>query len=133
MTAVNLNDTPLYEYEWAELPYTTALERHAQLKLTAADLDAADLRREAREQHTAALVIASVAARTAPRRAWPLRTWRRIARAVSVAWLQWQIDCDERWLKDAARDDVHGTLNLQMVRRELEELRVELAVVEAQS
>ena len=129
MSAVNLNDAPLYLHEWAELDHITALERHAALKLTRADLDAADSRRAAAQRDVTALVAASIAARLtpSPRRA----PWHRIARAVRVVWLKWEISSTEQWMRYAERDGVMDSLSLRYMQRQLEVMRVRLAIARA--
>lgn len=119
MRALNLNDAPLHLHEWAELDHIAALERHhaaqrAGNKLTAADLDAADARR----------AIARRVQPSAPRRS----LLGRIKRTARIAWLHWTISSNEEWLAHARRDGVLTSDNLRMVRRELEALRVDLAV-----
>lgn len=54
------------------------------------------------------------------------RVWRWLAHQAHIAWLHWLIDCNESWLRAAARDDVDGTLNLTLVRLELDALRCRL-------
>jgi hypothetical protein len=129
VSAVNLNDTPLYLHEWAELDHITALERHAALKLTRADLDTAAAERAAAQRDVTELVAASIAARLthAPKRT----PWHRLTRAVRVAWLRWEINSTEQWMRYAERDGVLDSMSLRYMQRQLEVMRVRLAIARA--
>jgi hypothetical protein len=62
-------------------------------------------------------------------------TWRDIgrtlARPFAIAWLRWEISSHEQWIADATRVGILGTNNLIYCDRELQRLRVSLALWEA--
>lgn len=54
----------------------------------------------------------------------------RFWRWVRCAWLRARIWMTEDWLRDCARDGITDSLNLRAFRRDLEALRVQLAILE---
>lgn len=61
-----------------------------------------------------------------PVRPWWSRAWRAVLRQ----WKRWQIRSTEQYLRDCARDGLSDSLSLREFRLQLEELRVELALLE---
>ncbi len=54
------------------------------------------------------------------------RAWR----SVRSAWLRWEIWAAEDWIKQCAGDGILQSRSLRECRRQIEELRVQLALLE---
>jgi len=57
--------------------------------------------------------------------------WHRVKRAVRVAWLRFEIDSAEEWIKDCAADGIFNTEHLRRLDLHLQAMRVQLAIAEA--
>lgn len=56
--------------------------------------------------------------------------WLRLYCPIAIAWLRWEIDSAEVWIRQCARDGITTSEQLRYQRLYLEELRVRLAVWE---
>lgn len=57
--------------------------------------------------------------------------WYRLRRWARIAWCEFEIHNLEEWIDDCARDGILSSKQMQGCDQRLQELRVELAVLEA--
>lgn len=109
-------------------------------RLTEADLDARELERVSVPIDLDAIAPGCSGACMAGRRACNCNraepyTWsqllRDVVRPFAVAWLRYEISSHEQWIAAARADGIIGTNNLLHCNREVQRLRVRLALWEA--
>jgi hypothetical protein len=59
-----------------------------------------------------------------------LNPLQRLWRLVRIAWLRWQISTTEQWLAQLQRDGIINSLSVREFHKQVEAMRVELAIVE---